>query len=64
MTEAEVMELIKTKKEDLEKRRSAGVSTAELQALEDEIKKLEESVPKPAARPRRVQQTFLDECAG
>ena len=66
MTEAETMELIKAKKEDLEKRRSQpGVSPSLLKVLEDEIKKLEASVPGAAPAPKkRVQQTFLDECAG
>lgn len=65
MTEAETMELIKVKKEDLERRRSqAGVSPTLLKTLEDEIKKLESSVPTAAPKPKRPQQTFLDECAG
>ena len=64
MTEAETMELIKTKKEDLAKRRSQpGVSSSLLKVLEDEIKKLESSVP-GAAPKKKTQQTFLDECAG
>jgi hypothetical protein len=65
MTEAETMELIKVKKEDLARRRSqAGVSPSLIKVLEDEIKKLEASVPATAAKPKRPQQTFLDECAG
>ena len=68
MTEAETMELIKVKKEDLARRRSqAGVSGSLLTVLEDEIKKLEATIPStgaPAAKPKRTQQTFLDECAG
>ena len=65
MTEAETMELIKVKKEDLARRRSqAGVSPSLLKVLEDEIKKLESSVPGAAPKPKRTQQTFLDECAG
>jgi hypothetical protein len=67
MTEAETMELIKVKKEDLARRRSqAGVSSSLLKTLEDEIKKLEASVPAAGAtaKPKRTQQTFLDECAG
>ena len=64
MTEAETMELIKEKKADLAKRRSQpGVNAALLKTLEDEIKKLESSVP-GAAPKKRTQQTFLDECAG
>ncbi len=66
MTEAETMELIKVKKEDLARRRSQpGVSSSLLKVLEDEIKTLEASVPNAAApKPKRPQQTFLDECAG
>ena len=67
MTEAETMELIKVKKEDLARRRSqSGVSSSLLKVLEDEIKKLEATVPSTgaAAKPKRTQQTFLDECAG
>ncbi len=65
MTEAETLELIKAKKEDLAKRRSQpGVSPSLIKVLEDEIKKLEASVPSTAAKPKRPQQTFLDECAG
>jgi hypothetical protein len=64
MTEAETLELIKTKKEDLAKRKAeAGVNPALLQTLEEEIKKLEATVPGAAPR-KRPQQTFLDECAG
>jgi hypothetical protein len=59
------MELIKVKKEDLARRRSqTGVSPSLIKVLEDEIKKLEASVPPTAAKPKRPQQTFLDECAG
>lgn len=61
MTETETVELIKTKKADLEKQRSKGVSATSLKTLEDEIKKLEDTLPK---KPRRTQQVFLDECAG
>ncbi|MEK7353259.1 MAG: hypothetical protein AABZ77_01990 [Chloroflexota bacterium] len=67
MTEAETMELIKVKREDLARRRSqAGVSSSLLKVLEDEIKKLEATVPSTGAapKPKRTQQTFLDECAG
>lgn len=65
MTEAETMELIKVKKEDLARRRSQpGVSASLLKVLEDEIKTLESSVPSAAPKPKRPQQTFLDECAG
>ena len=66
MTEAETLELIKVKKEDLERRRSQpGVSSSLIKALEDEIKQLEATVPSAAKpKPKRVQQTFLDECAG
>ena len=66
MTEAETMELIKVKKEDLARRRSqAGVSPSLLKVLEDEIAKLESTIPGAAApKPKRTQQTFLDECAG
>ena len=67
MTEAETMELIKVKKEDLARRRSqAGVSSSLLKTLEDEIKKLESTIPTAggAVKPKRTQQTFLDECAG
>ncbi len=66
MTEAEVMELIKVKKEDLASRRSqAGVSSSLLKTLEEEIKKLESSLPNTGAeaKPKRRQQTFLDACA-
>ena len=67
MTETETLELIKVKKEELARRRSQpGVSSSLLKVLEDEIKKLEASVPSAgaAAKPKRPQQVFLDECAG
>lgn len=65
MTEAETMELIKVKKEDLARRRGQpDVSATLIQTLEDELKKLEATVPGAAPKPKRPQQTFLDECAG
>jgi len=65
MSEAEVMELIKTKREDLERRRSdSTASSSLLKVLEDEIKELEASLEKPAEGESRIEQAFLDECAG
>lgn len=62
MSEAEVMELIKEKREDLERRKSESTASGSLlKVLEDEIKELESSLEKPE---QRVEQTFLDECAG
>jgi len=64
MSEAETMELIKVKREDLERRKAdSNASGSLLKVLEDEIKELEASLEKPAAAPR-VEQAFLDECAG
>ena len=48
MSDTEIMELIKEKREDLEKRRSSdSVSTSLLTVLENEIKELETSLEKP-----------------
>ena len=63
MTEAETLDLIKSKKEDLAKRKAEGGNATLIQTLEAEIKKLEATVP-GAAPKKRPQQTFLDECAG
>ncbi len=65
MSEAEVMDLIKEKREDLERRRSESTASGSLlKVLEDEIKELEASIEKPAESKPRVEQAFLDECAG
>ena len=65
MTEAETLELIKIKKEELARKRAeAGINPSLLKVLEEEVKTLETSVPSAASKPKRPQQTFLDECAG
>jgi hypothetical protein len=60
------MELIKEKREDLEKRRSSdSVSTSLLTVLENEIKELESSLSSSDSSSKSDgQQMFLDECAG
>jgi len=65
MSETEVQELIKVKREDLERRKADdSASSSLLKVLEDEIKELESSLDKPAEDAPRIEQAFLDECAG
>ena len=63
MTEAEIIEAINKKRNELEASRSGNAGAATLQALEEEIKTLELSLSSAESKPRD-QQVFLDECAG
>jgi len=62
MTEAELIEMISKKRNELEERRSGNAGSAVLDALKEEIDNLESSLPSGT---RQVEeQVFLDECAG
>lgn len=63
MTEAETIELINKKRNELEEKKARHASSALLKALEDEIKALESGVA--SEEPKKKRRTvFLDECAG
>ena len=62
MTEAEVIEQITKKMNELEEKKAANASEVVLKAIEAEIAELQDSLG-GAAKPQD-QQVFLDECAG
>jgi hypothetical protein len=63
MSEAELLELINKKRNELEEKRSGNVGVDVLEKLEDEIEKLEASLS--SNEPNAVDpQVFVDECAG
>ena len=65
MKEAEVIELITKKRNELEERRSSNSSSVLLRALEAEIRNLESSLTGDSDAPQAEEkQVFLDECAG
>jgi len=65
MSDTEIQELIKEKREDLEKRRAENsTSSTLLKVLENEIQELENSLNKSDSGSDQVEQAFLDECAG
>jgi len=65
MADAEIKELIKEKREDLEKRRAeSSTSSTLLKVLENEIEELEASLSESSSGEPRIEQAFLDECAG
>ncbi len=63
MTEAETIELITKKRNELEEKRARRASSALLKSLEDEIKALESGLAGEAPKKKR-KTVFLDECAG
>ncbi len=63
MTEAEVIEKINKKMNELEEKRAANASSVILNALESEIADLQESLSGVSQKSQQ-QQVFLDECAG
>lgn len=63
MTEAEILEKINKKQNELEESRSANVSAEKIKALEDEIEELLISLSNESTPPEK-QQVYLDECSG
>ena len=63
MTEAELIEMINKKRNELEENRSGSAGSELLKALEDEIKELESGLSRGDTE-QEEQQVFLDECAG
>ena len=64
MTEAEIIEQITKKRNELEAKTSSNASVVVLKAIEAEIKELESSIGSGGASEPQEQQMFLDECAG
>ena len=64
MTEAEIIEKITKKRNELEEKTAAKASVVVIKALEAEIKELENSIGNGGASQTQEQQMFLDECAG
>ena len=64
MTEAELIEKINKKRNELEEHRSGSVSSSLLRVLEEEIKDLETALASGDTESADEQQVFLDECAG
>jgi len=62
MTEAELIELIIKKRNELEENRSANVSSSLLRVQEEEIKELE-SIWASGDSKRLEMRVFLDQCA-
>ncbi len=63
MTEAEIIEQITKKQNELEEKRSGNAGANIIKALEDEINSLQVDLSQVEKRPSE-QQVFLDECAG
>jgi uncharacterized coiled-coil DUF342 family protein len=63
MTEAEILEKINKKQNELEEIRSAKASAEKIKALEDEIEELLISLSNEST-PLEKQQVYLDECSG
>ena len=63
MTEAEIIEMITKKRNELEENRSGNAGSVLLKTLEDEIKELESGLSRGDTQ-QEEQQVFLDECAG
>ena len=64
MTEAEIIEQITKKRNELEEKTAAKASPVVLKAIEAEIKDLENSIGNASSSSDEDQQMFLDECAG
>ena len=63
MTEAELIEQITKKRNELEEKRSGNATSDLIKALEDEIDGLQADLSQVEKKPSE-QQVFLDECAG
>ena len=63
MTEAEIIEKITKKQNELEEKRSANAAEDIIKAREAEISSLQTDLSQVDKRPTE-QQVFLDECAG
>lgn len=63
MTEAELIEMINKKRNELEESRSGNASSELLKTLEDEIENLESGLSRGDTQ-QAEEQVFLDECAG
>ena len=63
MTEAELIEMINKKRNELEESRSGNAGSELLKTLEGEIKNLESGLSSGDTE-QEEQQVFLDECAG
>ena len=65
MTEAEIIEKINTKRNELEEKKAANAGADVLKAIEDEIEALAADLQNSSDnKPASDQQVFLDECAG
>ena len=62
MTEAEIIEKINKKRNELEESRSANASADAIKAIEDEIEELLGNLSDQ--NPQTEEQVFFDECAG
>ena len=63
MTEAEIIEKITKKQNELEEKRSGNAGDDIIKALEEEIVSLQADLSQVEKKPAE-QQVFLDECAG
>ena len=63
MTEAEIIEKITKKQNELEEKRSGNAGEDIIKALEEEILSLQTDLSQVEKKPEE-QQVFLDECAG
>ena len=63
MTEAEIIEKITKKQNELEERRSGNAGEDIIKAIEEEILNLQSDLSQVEKKPAE-QQVFLDECAG
>lgn len=63
MTEAEILEKINKKQNELEESRSANASAEKIKGIENEIEELLASLSEQST-PLEKQQVYLDECAG
>ena len=63
MTEAELIEMINKKRNELEENRSGNARSELLKTLEGEIKELESGLSRSDTK-QVEEQVFLDECAG
>ena len=64
MTEAEIIEKINSKRNELEEKKAANAGADVLKAIEDEIESLAADLQSAGQKPASDQQVFLDECAG
>ena len=62
MTEAETIEKIQKKRDELEEKRSQNASSDVIDSIEKEIAELTSNLT--SVEENRAKQVFLDECAG